>query len=310
MLAGRLEEALAAYDKAESLDPGAGWIDHGRWEVYILRRDWDQAASAARRLADRDDPYWKWLGFMHLATTEVYRGRSESALAFLGHAAEAYPETEPGGAGAWSASASLRLEKGDAAGAFRDAEQAVREGGPSLNRYIGVLWSALALAELDRWEEADRAAEEIRGLIETIPSERWKRTYNHLIGVFSFFRGNAPEAIERLNTAAALLPARAAPHPLDFNENATLWFDLASAYMANGDTEQAEKWFQRLADSTTEHINWPVPYVRSLFFLGRIHEQRGEMDQAREYYQRFMDLWGDGDLDREWIGEARSKLSS
>jgi hypothetical protein len=32
------------------------------------------------------------------------------------------------------------------------------------------------------------------------------------------------------------------------------------------------------------------------------------MDQARACYQRFVDYWGDGDLDREQIEEARRKL--
>ena len=80
--------------------------------------------------------------------------------------------------------------------------------------------------------------------------------------------------------------------------------------MANGDNEEAAKWFLRILESTTEHINWPIQYVRSLYFLGKIHEQRGEQDKAREYYQRFVDFWGEGDLDRERVEEARGKLAS
>jgi hypothetical protein len=36
---------------------------------------------------------------------------------------------------------------------------------------------------------------------------------------------------------------------------------------------------------------------------------RGELDQARRYDRRFLDLWGDGDLDREQVDEARQKLT-
>jgi hypothetical protein len=79
--------------------------------------------------------------------------------------------------------------------------------------------------------------------------------------------------------------------------------------LASGDEESASKWFQRITDSTTERLDWPIPYVRSFYFLGKIHENRGEMDQARKYYRRFYEYWKDGDIDREWVEEARSKLS-
>jgi hypothetical protein len=41
--------------------------------------------------------------------------------------------------------------------------------------------------------------------------------------------------------------------------------------------------------------------------MGKIYERRGDMDRARQYYRRFMDLWKDGDIDRERVAEARSK---
>jgi len=71
---------------------------------------------------------------------------------------------------------------------------------------------------------------------------------------------------------------------------------------------RASEWFQRVAESTAEHVPWPIPYVRSFYFLGKIHEKRGEMQKAREYYQRFLSFWKDGDMDREWVEEAKRKI--
>ena len=71
---------------------------------------------------------------------------------------------------------------------------------------------------------------------------------------------------------------------------------------------EAARWFERITESTTEHISWPILYVRRFYFLGRIHENRGEMEKAREHYQRFVDFWRDGDLDRERVEEARARL--
>jgi hypothetical protein len=48
--------------------------------------------------------------------------------------------------------------------------------------------------------------------------------------------------------------------------------------------------------------------VRSFYFLGTIHENRSEMDQAREYTRRFHEYWKDGDLDHERMDQVRAKL--
>jgi len=51
-----------------------------------------------------------------------------------------------------------------------------------------------------------------------------------------------------------------------------------------------------------------VEFVRSLYFLGQISERRGDRARARAYYQRFVNYWGDGDIDRERVAEARKKI--
>ena len=55
------------------------------------------------------------------------------------------------------------------------------------------------------------------------------------------------------------------------------------------------------------HI-WPI--VRSFYFLATIHENRGEMETAREYYRHFYEYWKNGDMDRERVEEAKSKLET
>jgi hypothetical protein len=80
--------------------------------------------------------------------------------------------------------------------------------------------------------------------------------------------------------------------------------------MAAGHRAEALAWFQQIADSGWEHVSWPLPYVRSFYFLGKIHESQGEVGKARENFQRFVDFWKDGDLDRERVAEARSSSFS
>jgi ATP/maltotriose-dependent transcriptional regulator MalT len=49
-------------------------------------------------------------------------------------------------------------------------------------------------------------------------------------------------------------------------------------------------------------------YARALYLLAQIHERRGESARAREQYARFVDLWRDGDLNRDWVAAAEKKL--
>jgi hypothetical protein len=47
--------------------------------------------------------------------------------------------------------------------------------------------------------------------------------------------------------------------------------------------------------------------VRSLYFLGQISERKGDRANAAEYYRRFVQYWGDGDMDRDRVADARKK---
>ena len=79
-------------------------------------------------------------------------------------------------------------------------------------------------------------------------------------------------------------------------------------YPAAGDEVKAADYFRRVAESKSEHTFWPIQYVRSFYFLGKIHEKRGEMEKSREYYRRFVGFWKDGDMDRERVEEAKRKI--
>ena len=58
-----------------------------------------------------------------------------------------------------------------------------------------------------------------------------------------------------------------------------------------------------------ERLVTPVRFVRSYSFLGKYHEEEGNQAEARRYYQKYLDYWGDGQLDRERIQEVKAKYS-
>ena len=85
-------------------------------------------------------------------------------------------------------------------------------------------------------------------------------------------------------------------------------YGLATAHLQLGHEAEAERYFALVAEAGQARIYYPMLYVRSFYFLGRLAEKRGDKDKAREHYLRFLSYWKDGDLDRERVAEAEKKV--
>jgi tetratricopeptide (TPR) repeat protein len=304
---GKLDESKAAYQKADSLRPGNWRNLTGLWAIHVLQQEGSAAAGVAERMASSSDPYMKLLGANLVAVNALYRGRSREALAAL-PAAEDFGEPDPIRAQSKAYEAYVLLEKGRPTEALEQARIARRDGRGDIAEWEGLFVAALAQAKLGRWSEAETIAEELRQIAESLPTEKVKRRYHHLLGDLALVRGDATRATSELERAQALLPQRGFWSMAGLPEHAPIWFSLGSAHLLAGRDEEAASYFRRVVESTTERVDWPIPYVRSLYFLGKIEEKRGDTEKAREYYRRFVELWKDGDLDRERVEEARSKI--
>ena len=91
--------------------------------------------------------------------------------------------------------------------------------------------------------------------------------------------------------------------------NAGLRFDLGSAYLDSGNDTEAAARFDRIVKGGTQRTNNPIEFVRSLYFLGQISERKSERDKARDYYRRFVQYRGDGEMDRDRVADARKKMN-
>jgi tetratricopeptide (TPR) repeat protein len=84
---------------------------------------------------------------------------------------------------------------------------------------------------------------------------------------------------------------------------------LARAYQLAGQEREAMRFFERVTHSGYEHLAAPFEYGRSFYFLAQLQEKTGDTGRARESYGRFVELWKDGDLDRDRIADAQRKLT-
>ena len=115
-------------------------------------------------------------------------------------------------------------------------------------------------------------------------------------------RGEVEEAIAELERAESLIPH------LDDN-GPRIAYVLGQAYRDGGRSSEAEQKFREVVDAWSARNFLALEYVRSHYELARLLEQRGKTSEARVYYQKFLDFWGDGDLDRESLEYAREFLT-
>jgi tetratricopeptide (TPR) repeat protein len=193
-------------------------------------------------------------------------------------------------------------------------DEAVEMLRPALDsEFPDPLWAAGAKAQMALLETrrgnlqaSETFLEQARQEIEDVPSpirDRWEAQAR---GSVMLARGDAAAAVDFLERAAELSPERRFEDDQGLPQ---LWFDLAQAHLETGQDAEAEAWLRRLAEAGVERLWAPIQHVRSLFLLAELLERRGQTEEARDLYQRFLDHWGDGEIDRERVEAARERLS-
>jgi tetratricopeptide (TPR) repeat protein len=257
------------------------------------------------------DAIWKRRGLHDRALLRLFEGKTREAVEMLDEAIRAYDERgRSKESSIYSYTAHVLLEKGMAGPALEKARLNQRERNGEYAEREGLFFEALAQARLGRMEAALQTAEELLVKAESVPTEIGKRLYHHLQGELALARGDRRSGLEELEQAESMLSPRGLTYYGRRPQHIPIWFSLGRAYLETGQEDQAAPWFQRIIDSTTERVWWPIPYVRSFYFLGKIHENQGDMDKAHQHYRRFYEYWKDGDLDRERVEELRSKLEA
>jgi serine/threonine protein kinase len=305
--AGRLDEALQSFAREASLDPSSTWPALGRWNVAVLREDWDSADAAAAEIVSTNEPFWQFVGYVSRASNNLFRGRSRDALVQFESATRVYPTPGAATGEARILAADLLLQRGELTEALEQAKQARQDARGDRGEFNGLFVTAVAQARLGDHAAAAKTAAELERRTEGIPGPTTARRNHHLSGVLALLRGDSALALVELRQAEAMLSPRSFPGPIP-TPHVPIWFSLATAHSEAGNDAEAARWFQRIADSADERVEWPILYVRSLYFLGRQYEAQGDMTRARENYRRFVEYWKDGDLDRERVEEAKSKL--
>ncbi len=309
MYCGRLEEAwsaLGTYEESVAAgEPGQVFDGNLRFLLHLLADEFDEALAANEELAESVSPAARYGAYpMNRVTVAAYRGNYSETVAAAVEIIESLPDEASQKGFLWSGIATYYLQLGKNLEALAAADRA-RGLAQSVDAstYAASL-VAIAQARADRSVAARTAAQQHERLSTQLPNPGARRRELLVGAELALSGGDVDTAIDRLESATDLLPAG---QDFVFSDDLVEYsYALATALYRRGDLLEAANLFRTVIEAGPRRILHPLEYVRSFYFLGKIAEEDGDDNAARRHYERFLDYWSDGEIDRERVAEARA----
>jgi tetratricopeptide (TPR) repeat protein len=300
---GRFDLALDEVDKAAAIDP-----TYTKAQFYHLMWDFGKA----------EEGYKKWFDHVSPSTHLLARERLSYLYRTQGKFEEAKNQILLGIDEAKEQEHDFRLDSFHyqlaylhlMAGNLEEALEAVEEIGitsafDTVNQFYDLELEGWIYAEMGRMDEAQKTAEQIKGLVDEGPFKKRIRHYDFLMGMIAFKSKNYSGAIASFEKAVSLLP-----HPTGFISDDGLYrYYLALAYHESGDLKAAQDAFEALVGFIPGRNAYGDLYAKSYYRLGQIYEQLGNTDKTIEQNEKFLDLWKDADPGKKEVEEARARLA-
>jgi tetratricopeptide (TPR) repeat protein len=165
------------------------------------------------------------------------------------------------------------------------------------------------LCEVERgqFSEARRTIMEMENIIDKIGLPKLLRTCYQVEGALAAARKSWDIAVDYHVKAVSMLPEQ---YLVEYDEQAVYYEALASAYRERGDEDQARAQYERLVSLTTGRLTGGDAYVRSLYQLGIICQEKNETGSAREYFKEFLSVLENADSQIPQVEDARKRLAS
>ncbi len=308
---GNYDSALAEAERAFILNPNHYRNFLLRGDISLFREDLINAEKEYQKLLETEEPVAHQQGISRLSALYLLQGMFEKSKvqAQLGiELGELLGETD------WSSGFHLYL-------AYlhfksKNFEKALKEceAGLSISSEAGILsrqreamyLKGRIFLEMDSLNEAQRAADELKELIDSSLHRKAERFYWHLLGMIELKEKNLNKAIQHFKQAAALLPSQMNPE-----HGQALFFEpLALAYFEAGDFDGAQKEYERIVSLSTGRLLYGDIFAMSLYMLGKIYEEKGMEEEAIEHYEKFLSLWNGADPSVTEVADARKRLTA
>jgi tetratricopeptide (TPR) repeat protein len=167
-----------------------------------------------------------------------------------------------------------------------------------------LFWKGMVQIHLGSVSEALLTAEKIKRKVEQSLMKGDMRFYHLLMAMIEKENRNYDKAIDFSQRALSLTSYWGLHYR-------NLYVDtLASSYYLKNDLEKARIEYEKSISLTGARFWLGDIYVKSYYMLGKIHEQQGKKTKAKEYYEKFLDLWHSADPGIAEVEDARSRLAS
>jgi serine/threonine protein kinase/tetratricopeptide (TPR) repeat protein len=301
---GELEEGERLIERAEALGASPMRVLPVRWAAHIFAEEWDEARETAAQLMESGAPVEEFLGGRLMATSALYRGEISRVLRALdrylakGDERETDFKVQPA-----LLKARILLEIGEVEEARETALAVARDEDHHGGARVALAIAAIAAQRGGDAEQARELARDYRRSLNPALGPAPERLYHFLEGEIALEQGEYDDAVSEFEEAESMLPPRGSD-----GVHTLIWYSLATAHRLAGNDSEALSWYERIVDSREERLLEPLRYVRSFYFLGKLHDAEGDSEEAREGYQRFLDHFENGEIDRELVREAEAAL--
>lgn len=297
---GDFTAALDPYRKAFELEPELKTdlrLNREFGVVLMATGDLEGARDHFELMLELDAAR-KGRGHRSLGLLDLYQGKYEDAARHFREAVQYY-QIEGAGLSEYRTRlllARLHRERGDSAALRRELDWAWDY---MSEYYVSPFWQALA-GQLYMQE-----GQRVRGrrLLEVVrervnPGNRSDAASQHLLeGELALAAGDPDGAIEPLSLAAKL------------REDAVFLEPLARAQRLAGDVDGAVSTYLRIVEKPVVAWEGQERWLHTHYWLGRLHEERGALEEAARWYRALLNRWSGGDEDLPVRRDIESRLA-
>jgi serine/threonine protein kinase/tetratricopeptide (TPR) repeat protein len=300
---GDLQKAIDMYETALQKSTFQSWTLRKLGITHMLTGDYEKAMESYRRIAAADNALDRAMGWFYLAAPAIRQGKFEDALAALDRAIAIHKvelSERDRSYDADSYRALILWEHGDRERAFEAMAVNVERRRQGLGTGLFEVFLVKMLVESGDLERASEVAEVLR---DRVTGDRaYLRAYYHdALGSIALARGDTDAAVELFETAVS--------HSRMDNE---IWswvqVHLAHAYLVAERYNDAIAAYNAVLDRTSSVLPILIEGVKGFYYLGLAYEKSGDRGKAIASYERFLEIWRDGDAGLPLVSEARAAV--
>lgn len=281
---GRIEEALASFERAYAVDTMfASALMHAFW-VHLFEGRLDTAAVLAERMSGYDNPAAAWMVIEARSAIFELRGQNRRALAFLDDWDQQYGQAGTANPGRptvlpFKTGIFLRLEAYDSLLTMADALEKFESGGAVWPLVLANMCRAATYAHQGRADDAWAVFESMEPYMMRWGPLTGLPDYLMIKGEVALALGELATAIEALEEGIALKGD--APY---FNA-----ITLAEAYLEAGRAAEAAALLAPYLTSLPKVEFTDVAEIHC--WVGKAKERLGRPADAREHYRQALERW-------------------